>query len=157
MKDDTKRINDRSILDDSDATSRNSSADNWTNTSNETNNINITGKEIINEQESIGENVEPTTYAETRAIRTLPGGCNIYYGQYVDNYSGNVRTRYYVTQYNELVASTRVTSTTIPTGAVCITELPDSYNTDMGIIWGTIGAAMAIWLAVKFVVGRIIR
>lgn len=51
----------------------------------------------------------------------LPSGCNIFYGTYIDNYQGNVRTRYYIDHYR-LVANTTSSNTTRPTGSVCMSE-----------------------------------
>lgn len=142
--DDDKRIDDDSILGNSGGISEASSTDSGADTSNETDSEYITGEEAINNEEA-------------RAIETLPNGCNVFYGTYVDNYNGNTRTRYYFDSYGQLIESQRVANVNRPTGVVCMTEMPMSHNKDMGIIMAEVCAAVAIYLAVKFVVGRLIK
>lgn len=55
-------------------------------------------------------------------IQGLPTtGCNVFQGNYVDNYSSNIRTRYYIYD-GQAVASSTSTYTQQPTNAICMTS-----------------------------------
>lgn len=153
MKKDDKRIDDDSILGDSERISETSSTNSGTYIGDETDSEYIDGEEIVNKSEGEGEIQE----LQGRTIGTLPTGCNVFYGTYIDNYNGTTRTRYYLDSYGQLVTNQTVTNATRPTGTQCITEMPMSHNMDMGIIIAEACAAIAIWLAVKFVLGRLIK
>lgn len=140
---DDKQFDDNSILGDSGGVSEASSTDSGTTVSDEVDSKHLNGEEAVK--------------AEAKAIDNLPEGCNVYYGNYIDNYNGNTRTRYYLDSYGQLIKSQRVVNVNRPTGLVCMTEMPMSHNMDMGIIMAEACAAIAIWLAVKFVVGRLIK
>lgn len=148
-EEDDKRINGDGVLENGNGIGDVSGPDSGANTGDEANSEHINGKEIINENEIRG--------FEGGAMSTLPGGCNVFYGTYIDNYNGNRRTRYYLDSYGQLIPSTITTSNSRPTGSQCMTEMPMSHNMDMGIVVAEAGAAIAIWLAVKFVVGRLIK
>lgn len=155
--DDDKRIDDNSILGNGEPTSGTSSTDSGANTSNEINSEYTAGEETINEyNERTGENMGERT-TETYANNTLPAGCNVFYGNYIDNYNGTTRNRYYLDSYGQLILSQKSTNVNRPTGIQCLTEMPMSHNMDMGIIAGSACAAIAIYIAVKFVVGRLIK
>lgn len=46
-------------------------------------------------------------------------GCNVFYGTYIDNYSGNTRRRYYLND-GQLVLSSTSNSNSTPTGVHCM-------------------------------------
>lgn len=142
--DDTKRIDDNSILGNEQPTSANSSAISGANSSDETNLEHPIGEEAI-------------TYNVSKAINNLPNGCNVYYGNYIDNYNGSTRRRYYLDSYGQLILTQTITNVNRPNGLACMTEMPMSHNMDVGIVLVTCCAAGAIALAVKFVLGRIIK
>lgn len=140
-----KRIDDNSILEDSNGISNASSTDSGATAGDEANSKHINGEEIVE------------VYTEARATDTLPSGCNVFYGTYIDNYNGTRRTRYYFDSYGQLIPSTITTDSSRPKGSQCMTGMPMSHNMDMGIVVAEAAAAIAIWLAVKFVVGRLIK
>lgn len=147
-----EQSNNDSILEHSDRDGTVGSTDSGTDISNETNIEHITGQENIN----IIQNEEGTDIqSDTRD--SLPDGCNIYYGTYIDNYNGSTRKRYYFDDYGQLILNNQTTSTSRPAGSVCMTEMPMSHNKDMGILAGEACAAIAIGMAVWFVLGRIIK
>lgn len=142
-----ERANDNGILENGDGISDASSTDGGVDSGNKTDSKHFDGEETIDEVRGF----------EGRAMSNLPRGCNVFYGNYIDNYDGNRRTRYYLDSYGQLIPSTITTSNSRPTGAQCMTEMPMSHNMDMGIVVAEAAAAIAIWLAVKFVVGRLIK
>lgn len=143
-EEDDKRVNGDSVLENSNGIGDVSSPDSGTNAGNETDSQYSAGEEAVNG-------------VEARAVSTLPKGCNVFYGNYIDNYNGNTRTRYYFDSYGQLIPSTITTSNNRPTGSQCMTEMPMSHNMDMGIVVAEAAAAIAIYFAVKFVVGRLIK
>lgn len=144
-EEDDKRINGDSVLENSDGIGDVSSPNSGATTGDEANSEHTNGEKTIE------------AYAETKATNTLPNGCNVFYGTYIDNYNGTRRTRYYFDSYGQLIPSTITTNNNRPTGSQCMTELPMSHNMDMGIVVAEAAAAIAIYLAVKFVVGRLIK
>lgn len=84
-------------------------------------------------------------------------GCNVFNGTYVDNYNGNVRTRYYIYD-GTAVASTRTTNTSQPTGSICMTEIPE-YKPELQLYTG-VGMAFVAFLIVyiccQIIIGRLI-
>ena len=141
---DTKRIDDNSILGDEQPTSANSSANSGTDISDETNLEHPTGEEVI-------------TYNVSKAIDYLPNGCNVFYGNYIDNYNESTRSRYYLDSYGQLILTQTTRNVNRPNGVACMTEMPMSHNMDVGIVLVSCCAAGAIALAVKFVLGRLIK
>lgn len=158
MEDD-KRIDDNSILEDGGGTGEASGSDSGANFSDEINSEHSTGKETVNESDSGEDNRGDgeTQGIQGRAISALPGGCNVFYGTYIDNYNGGTRRRYYFDSYGQLILTHTTSRVDKPSGVSCLTEMPMSHNMDMGIVVAEAAAAIAIWLAVKFVVGRIIK
>lgn len=144
-EEDDKRINGDSVLEDSNGIGDVSSPDSGVTAGDEANSEYSNGEETVE------------VYTETKATNTLPKGCNVFYGTYIDNYNGNTRTRYYFDSYGQLIPSVITTRSDRPTGSQCMTEMPMSHNMDMGIIAAEAAAAIAIYLAVKFVVGRLIK
>lgn len=158
-EEDDKRINGSGVLEDGNAIGDTSSSDSGANLSDETDHQHSFGKENVNESDS-GEDNRGDGEAQGlqgRSISTLPGGCNVFYGEYIDNYNGTTRKRYYFDSYGQLILSQTTTRVNTPSGVSCLTEMPTSHNMDMGIVVAEAAAAIAIWLAVKFVVGRIIK
>lgn len=158
MEDD-KRIDDSSILGDGGGTGEASGSDSGANFGDEIDSEHTTGEENVDEGDS-GQDSRGDGEAQGlqgRAISTLPGGCNVFYGGYIDNYNGSTRRRYYFDSYGRLILSQTTTRVNTPSGVSCLTEMPASHSMDMGIVVAEAAAAIAIWLAVKFVVGRIIK
>lgn len=158
MEDD-KRTNGNSILGDGGGTGEASGSDSGANFGDENDNQHSTGKENVNETDS-GEDNRGDGEAQGlqgRAVPTLPAGCNVFYGTYIDNYNGSIRRRYYFDSYGQLILTQTTTRVDKPSGVSCLTEMPVSHNMDMGIVIAEAAAAIAIWLAVKFVVGRLIK
>lgn len=92
-------------------------------------------------------------------IQGLPAtGCNVFYGNYVDNYNGSTRIRYYIYE-GQAVENSTATSTTRPTGSVCMTTTPE-YKPELNL-YICFGAAIAatgiILLAYNIIIGRIMR
>lgn len=86
----------------------------------------------------------------------LPSGCNVYYGNYIDNYNGGQRTRYYIDE-NRLIGSSKTTATQ-PTTAICIgNELEVEEKFD---VWAGIAAIIlvgTIFIATgKIILGKFI-
>lgn len=158
MEDD-KRVDDNGILGDSGGTGETSGSDSGVNFSDEIDNQYSTGKENVDEsnsgQDNRGDGKEQEL--QSRAISTLPGGCNVFYGTYIDNYNGGTRRRYYFDSYGQLILTHTTSRVDKPSGVSCLTEMPMSHNMDMGIVVAEAAAAIAIYLAVKFVVGRLIK
>lgn len=158
MEDD-KRIDDNGILGDGGGTSEASGSDSGANFGDEIDNKHSTGEETVNETDSGKDNrgEGEAQGVEGRAISSLPGGCNVFYGTYIDNYNGNTRRRYYFDSYGQLILTHTTSRVDKPSGVSCLTEMPMSHNMDMGIVVAEAAAAIAIWLAVKFVIGRLIK
>lgn len=78
---------------------------------------------------------------------TLPDGCNIFYGSYVDNYNGNTRTRYYLND-GELVQNSRQSYTydPRPSGYSCISSI--TYHSEYGIYFQFISFILCALCAV---------
>lgn len=104
------------------------------------------------------ENEGIAIQAKGEKVNVLPGGCNIYYGTYIDNYSSGVRSRYYIDDYGQLVLSSRTTGTQ-PSGSVCMPsgyELPIFRNDVMRIMCFIVSAIVLV-VGAKVVVGRLIK
>lgn len=158
-EEDDKRINGSGVLEDGNAIGDVGSSDSGANLGDEIDSKHTTGEETVDETDS-GENHRGDGEAQGlqgRAISALPGGCNVFYGTYIDNYNGSTRRRYYLDSYGRLILSQTSSRVNTPSGVSCLTEMPASHNRDMGIIAAEAAAAIAIWLAVKFVIGRIIK
>lgn len=111
-------------------------------------------EEVIQGEENEGIEIQ----AEGEKLNVLPGGCNIYYGSYIDNYNSGVRSRYYIDDYGQLVLSTRTTGTQ-PTGSVCLENgyvLP-SFRNDIMRIMCFIVSAVVLVVGAKIVIGRLIK
>lgn len=158
-EEDDKRINGDGVLENGNGIGEVSGSDSGANFSDEIDSKYSNGKENVNASDS-GEDNRGDGEAQGvqgRAISTLPGGCNVFYGTYIDNYNGNTRRRYYFDSYGQLILSQTTSRVNTPSGVSCLTEMPMSHNMDMGIVVAEAAAAIAIWLAVKFVIGRIIK
>lgn len=87
-------------------------------------------------------------------------GCNVYYGTYIDNYNGNVRTRFYLNE-NQLIPSSTSSYTRLPDGVQCldsstsIVYKPEShvYFEFMAII----GTLFILFSAVRLILYRFWR
>lgn len=56
-------------------------------------------------------------------------GCNVFYGNYFDNYNGNVRSRYYIYDGQAVQSSsTTYTYNTRPDGSICWNPATTIYN-----------------------------
>lgn len=87
-------------------------------------------------------------------ISGLPSsGCNIFYGNYIDNYAGGQRTRYYIYD-GKAYASTRTTGNT-PTGAICLDSNIGTNSDTWSVMWvfGVVVGVWAVWEGVKTVIG----
>lgn len=89
---------------------------------------------------------------------TLPQGCNVYYGTYIDNYNGYTRTRYYINE-GELVAnnSQSYNYNPTPSGAVCTDTI--SYHTEYSVYFECISIIVvlfAFWLLYKTIIKRLL-
>ena len=87
-------------------------------------------------------------------IELPSSGCNVYYGNYVDNYKNSVRTRYYFSG-NRLVASTTSSYTRIPDGAICLTQGDLVYNPESEVYFNVISfiiATLFIVVAIRLVI-----
>lgn len=158
-EEDDKRINGDGVLEDGNGIGTVSGTDSGATAGDKTDSEYTSGKEVVNGvesgQDSRGEGEEQGM--EGRAVSALPGGCNVFYGTYIDNYNGNTRRRYYFDSYGRLILTHTTSRVDKPSGVSCLTEMPMSHNMDMGIVVAEAAAAIAIWLAVKFVVGRLIK
>lgn len=86
-------------------------------------------------------------------------GCNVYYGSYIDNYNGGIRTRYYINN-NKLVESSRATYTGSLSNYHCVTTGDILYNPEAQIYFGAISAviiAVALILIYHIIVKRLLR
>lgn len=52
----------------------------------------------------------------------LPSGCNVFYGEYIDNYNGSTRKRYYFNGDGTLVLSSTNTNSSRPSSSVCVSS-----------------------------------
>lgn len=64
----------------------------------------------------------------------LPGGCNVFYGDYIDNYNGSVRTRYYFGTDGSLIESSRQTNSNRPSNSVCMSS-PYYWRPDIAVTY----------------------
>lgn len=88
-------------------------------------------------------------------------GCNVFYGTYLDNYTGNTRTRYYV---HEGVLIKNNTSTTsynqTPSGAYCLTSADTlKYRPQDTVYFPVIALAMCSFVFVilyKIIIKRLL-
>lgn len=91
--------------------------------------------------------------------KTLPRtGCNVYYGQYVDNYNNGVRTRYYKAG-NKWIESTKQ-SATQPTGIQCMEKIELVEGSEISGVVSIGGACLGIimvLLGIKMVLGKLLR
>lgn len=76
-------------------------------------------------------------------IELPDGGCNIYYGTYIDNYRNNVRTRYYINE-NHLIKSTTASYTNLPNGYVCMDSNSLIYKPEIEVYFNVISIVCAI-------------
>lgn len=158
-EEDDKRIDGDGLLENGNGIGDVSGSDSGANLSDEIDSKHSTGKENVNATDSREDNRGDgeAQRVQGRAISTLPAGCNVFYGAYIDNYNGTTRRRYYFDSYGRLILTHTTTRVDKPSGVSCLTEMPMSHNMDMGIVVAEAAAAIAIWLAVKFVIGRIIK
>lgn len=63
----------------------------------------------------------------------LPNGCNLYYGNYIDNYNGSTRRRYYLNE-GKLVLTTTSNNSRQPDNTTCISS-PLYYATEYQAIY----------------------
>nr|AXH73714.1 MAG: transmembrane and TPR repeat-containing protein [uncultured bacterium] len=64
----------------------------------------------------------------------LPAGCNVFYGDYIDNYNGSVRTRYYFGDDGSLIQSSRQSNSSRPTNSVCMSG-PYYWRPDIAVTY----------------------
>lgn len=79
-------------------------------------------------------------------------GCNIYYGNYLDNYHNGLRTRYYLNEHR-LIPSTISSYSRIPDSAVCLSD-PLIYNPETEVYFGIIAIISTIfvfYMAFRFI------
>lgn len=82
-------------------------------------------------------------------IQGLPDtGCNVFYGSYVDNYTSNLRTRYYIYD-GYAVKSSTATYATPPQNVECINSQNLIYDplSQTQIIIGIVIAVIAVFIA----------
>lgn len=70
-------------------------------------------------------------------------GCNVFYGNYLDNYSHNTRTRYYFSE-NKLIRSSTASYTRIPDGVVCLEQGDLIYKPEIEVYFNVISVICAI-------------
>lgn len=85
---------------------------------------------------------------------TLPEGCNLYYGTYIDNYVNNTRSRYYFNNY-ELVLTNRSNYHDLPSGAVCF-EGTLYYKPEVSVYFQAISLAI-VGVALALIFNLIIK
>lgn len=93
-------------------------------------------------------------------IQGLPDtGCNVFYGNYVDNYTSNLRTRYYIYD-GQAIESTTSTYATPPANVHCINSAEIIYDplSQSQIIIGIVVMVIAvIFAAYKWVIEPFIK
>lgn len=98
--------------------------------------------------------------AKMISIQGLPEtGCNVFYGNYVDNYLSNVRTRYYIYD-GQAIASSTSTYATPPANVNCISSSDLLYDPllQTQIIMGIVVIVIAVMLfAYKVVIEPFIK
>lgn len=65
-------------------------------------------------------------------IQLPTGGCNIFYGNYIDHYLNNTRRRYYINN-NKLILNSTSTYSSMPSGYNCISQGDIHYNPELAI------------------------
>lgn len=78
-------------------------------------------------------------------------GCNVFYGDFIDNYDNNIRTRYYINN-GELIPNEIDENASLPTGAICVDSL--SYRPELSIYFESI--SILILLLVWVLIYRVI-
>lgn len=63
----------------------------------------------------------------------LPDGCNIFYGNYIDNYRGSTRRRYYLNE-GKLYLNTTTNNSSQPSNTTCMSQ-PLYYGTEYQAIY----------------------
>ena len=82
----------------------------------------------------------------------LPSGCNVYYGDYIDNYQGSTRRRYYLDNYN-LVLNSVSNNTNQPTNVVCMSA-PLLWRPELSIEFSL--ASFGLCLVALFVLAKLV-
>lgn len=88
-------------------------------------------------------------------------GCNVLYSNYIDNFNGNTRSRYYLVG-NKAVLSQRNTYNynPRPEGSICVNNSDLIYNPELPIYFEFIAfilIALALWLITRTVWGFLFR
>lgn len=84
-------------------------------------------------------------------IELPKSGCNVFYGNYIDNYDNTIRTRYYI-HNGELIPNEIDENASMPTGLICADTL--SYRPELSIYFE--GISILILLFVAFLIYRVI-
>lgn len=89
-------------------------------------------------------------------IELPKNGCNVFYGDYFDNYYNNVRTRYYFNDDSYIKSST-ATYTYAPSGVECISSVPFHSEWTFGFeLIGAVTVIFAFWLIYKVIIRRLL-
>ena len=86
-------------------------------------------------------------------------GCNVFNGTYFDNYTSNIRSRYYIYDGQAVLSSTS-TYNTIPAGAVCAdlsTIAYDPFSQSLLIIGVVVGVIAVLLSAYSVVIKPFIK
>lgn len=83
-------------------------------------------------------------------------GCNVYYGDYFDNYYNGVRTRYYFND-GSYIKSTTSTYYNAPTGVECVSSVPYRSELTPAFELSSIAIVLvAFWLIYKVIIRRLL-
>lgn len=89
-------------------------------------------------------------------IELPQNGCNVFYGDYFDNYYNGVRTRYYFND-GEYIKSTTSNYTYNPTGVECISSVTyHSEYTPLFELSSAVVVLFAMWLIYKIIIRRLL-
>lgn len=94
-----------------------------------------------------------------KTIELPSQGCNVFYGDYIDNYQNNLRTRYYF-NYDHLVEQSQSTYSRLPDGAYCLQEGDIYYKPETQVYFewmAIIGALFLIFAALRLILYRFWR
>ena len=87
-------------------------------------------------------------------IQGLPTtGCNVFYGNYIDNYNSNIRSRYYIYDGQAVLSSTSSYASQ-PTGTVCMNSQEVVYAPliQTALIIAIIVAIIAVFISAYSVI-----
>lgn len=89
-------------------------------------------------------------------IELPSNGCNVFYGDYFDNYYNGVRTRYYFND-DSYIKSSYSTYTYTPTGVECISSVPFHSEWSFGFeLISAIVIVFALFLIYKTIIRRLL-